>query len=288
MSTVRQKAQTRPGSAKIPAATTAPRRGWLTGRAAAVGLPIALFIVFILAWQYAIRPAGVPAYLIPLPSDVAVSLVHGFQSGELLTDTWVTLQEILLGFVLGSVLGLVLGTVVAWSVLLDRLFTPYIIALNGLPKVAIAPLLVVWLGQGLDSKILITALIAFFPLVVNVTAGLAAADAAQLELMQSLKASRWQTFWKVRAPMALPQVFAGLEIAIVLAPVGAIVGEFVGSKQGLGYEIQTSIELVEPASMFATFVILIVISLVLFWLVRLVERRVVFWRGHHARTNTSA
>lgn len=279
---VRQKGQARSGSADPRSPRARPRRGGLAGRMATAGLPVALFVVFILAWQYGIRAIGVPAYLIPLPSQVWVSLVRGFGSGPLLSDTWATLQEILLGFVFGSLIGLFLGAVVAWSKLLDRLFTPYIIALNGLPKVAIAPLLVTWLGQGLDSKILITALIAFFPLVVNVTSGLAAAEPAQLELLQSLKASRWQVFWKVRAPAALPQVFAGLEIAIVLAPVGAIVGEFVGAQQGLGYEIQTSIELVQPATMFADFLILIVISLVLFWLVRLVERRVVFWRASHA------
>ena len=246
-------------------------------RLLSVGLPAALAVVVLLAWQFGIRSAGVPKYLVATPTDVAVSLVEGFRDGTLLRDTAATLEEIVLGFALGAVVGIVLGVVVSWSKLLDETLTPYIIALNGFPKVAIAPLIVVLLGQGLPSKILITALVAFFPLVVNVTAGLSATRSDQLDLMRSLTASRWQLFSKVQMQMALPQVFAGLKIAIVLAPVGAIVGEFVGAQQGLGYAIQVAIEVVRPPDEFAIFVILTVISLVLFQIVKFVESKVVFW-----------
>jgi NitT/TauT family transport system permease protein len=242
-----------------------------------VGLPTALAAVVLLAWQYGIRVVGVPKYLVATPSDVAVSLVEGFRDGTLFRDTAATLEEIVLGFALGATVGIALGVLVSWSRLIDETLTPYIIALNGFPKVAIAPLLVVLLGQGLPSKILITALVAFFPLVVNVTAGLNATRSDQLDLMRSLTASRWQLFSKVQMQMALPQVFAGLKIAIVLAPVGAIVGEFVGAQQGLGYAIQVAIEVVRPADEFAIFVILTLISLLLFQIVKVVEAKVVFW-----------
>lgn len=241
-------------------------------------MPAAALVVFLLAWQYGVRAVGIPAYLVPQPYDVATSLVQGFHSGPYLSDTLATLEEIGLGFVFGSVLGLALGVTVAWSSLLDRLFTPYVVALNGLPKVAVAPLIVIWLGQGLNSKILIAALVSFFPLAINTTNGLNSIEPSQLDLMRSLAASRRQVFWKLQVPKSLPQVFAGLEIAVVLAPIGAIVGEFVGAKQGLGYLIQVAIELVTPAEEFASFVILIVVSLVLFYAVKLVERRVVFWQ----------
>ena len=242
-----------------------------------LGLPTALAVVVLLAWQYGIRVIGVPKYLVATPSDIAVSLVDGFRDGNLLRDTVVTLEEIVLGFALGAAVGILLGVLVSWSKLLDDTLTPYIIAMNGFPKVAIAPLIVVLLGQGLPSKILITALVAFFPLVVNVTAGLSATRPDQIDLMRSLTASRWQLFSKVQMQMALPQVFAGLRIAIVLAPVGAIVGEFVGAQQGLGYAIQVALVVVRPADEFAIFAILTLISLLLFQIVKVVEAKVVFW-----------
>jgi len=273
------------GAVGAPSAVSIPPlghgRGWLSVQMVRFvrryGGPILVLAVFLLAWQLAIRPLGVPRYLVPRPFSIATNLVNGFKSGEYVTNSWATLQEILIGFVAGAGIGLILGITVSWSALLDRLFTPYIIALNGLPKVAAAPLVVLWLGQGLSSKIVITASLVFFPVVVTTVAGLHATSSLELELMQSFSASKLQTFRKVRFPGALPQVFAGLEIGVVLAPVGAIVGEFVGAKVGLGYLILEAETLVLPSVMFATFVILIVISLILFYALKSIEHRVVFW-----------
>ena len=142
------------------------------GEALRIALPVGLAVVVLLLWQYGIRVVGVPRYLVATPTDVAASLVDGFVHGDLLRDTAATLEEILLGFAVGAFIGIALGVLVSWSKLLDQTLTPYIIALNGFPKVAIAPLIVILLGQELTSKIVITALVAFFPLVVNVTAGL--------------------------------------------------------------------------------------------------------------------
>ena len=242
-------------------------------------LPAVLAIVVLAAWQLGIHAFDVPRFLVATPLDIAHGLVDGFVHGTLLRDTAVTLEEIVLGFAVGASIGIILGILVAWSPLLDQTLTPYIIALNGFPKVAIAPLIVVLLGQGLTSKIVITALVSFFPLVVNVTSGLNSIRTDQLDLMRSLTASRWQLFTKVQLYMALPQVFAGLRIAIVLAPIGATVGEFVGSHEGLGYAIQVAIVLVRPGDEFAIFVILTTISLSLFQVVKLIEAKVVFWHS---------
>jgi NitT/TauT family transport system permease protein len=250
-------------------------------------LPAALDVVVLAAWQFGIHAFDVPRFLVATPLDIAYSLADGFVYGTLLRDTAVTLEEILLGFSVGASIGIILGILVAWSPLLDQMLTPYIIALNGFPKVAIAPLIVVLLGQGLTSKIVITALVAFFPLVVNVTSGLNSTRADQLDLMRSLTASRWQLFSKVQWYMALPQVFAGLRIAIVLAPIGAIVGEFVGSHEGLGYAIQVAIVLVRPGDEFAIFVILTTISLSLFQIVKLIEAKVVFWHAVAAEVTSA-
>jgi NitT/TauT family transport system permease protein len=251
------------------------------GRAVAIGGSVALFVVLMLAWQYGLRALNIPAYLVPVPTKVLERLISGFNGGTFMMHTTITLQEIVVGWVVGAALGILLGILIAQYSFIDTVLYPYVVALNALPKVAVAPLLVVWFGQGFISKVIVTALVAFFPLLVNVTVGLKSSDPEQLELMRSLTASRWQTFRKVQILNALPNIFAGLEIAIVLAVVGAIVGEFVGSKEGIGYYIQLSIALVDPAGMFAMFVILAVISWMLNQLVRQVARRVVFWKRHN-------
>jgi len=248
------------------------------GRVVAIGSSVALFVVLMLAWQFGLRAFNIPTYLVPVPTKVLERLVQGFNGGTFMMHSAVTLQEIVVGWVVGSALGILLGILIAQYSFIDTMLYPYVVALNALPKVAVAPLLVVWFGQGFVSKIIVTALVAFFPLLVNVTVGLKSSDPEQLELMRSLTASRWQTFTKVQILNALPNIFAGLEIAIVLAVVGAIVAEFVGSEEGIGYYIQLSIALVDPAGMFAMFVILAVISWLLNQLVRQVARRVVFWQ----------
>lgn len=272
------KVTTRPS----PGAGRRSRAGMLTWMA-----PAGLLVVVVLAWQYLLPLLNVPSYLVPRPSEIATSLFHGFGDGTYWNQTATTLEEILLGFVIGVALGLGIGIVISWSRILDVMITPYMVALNALPKVAVAPLLVIWLGQGVMSKVIIAALIAFFPLLVNVTTGLASADSQQIALMRSLTASTWATFTKVRFPNALPHIFAGLQVAIVLAPVGAIVGEFVGATSGIGYYIQLTTVLVNPAGMFAMFVILIVISLILYEIVRFAGRRLVFWSSAQASANIS-
>jgi NitT/TauT family transport system permease protein len=240
-------------------------------------LSLALLLALLAFWQWGLPGLGVPSYLVSTPSATAQELWHGYIHGDFFMHTWVTLKEIVVGFAAGVALGFGLGVLLSQWALLNRLLSPYVIALNSMPKVAIAPLLVVWFGQGLVSKVIVTALVAFFPLLINVTAGLRSVNSEQLELMRSLTATRWQIFTKLQFRHGLPQIFAGLEIAIVLAVVGAVVGEFVGAQAGLGYYLQLSLSLVNPPGMFAMLVVLAAISWVMYEIVHQLGRRIVFW-----------
>ena len=241
-------------------------------------LQLGVLILFLLLWQYGRQVLNIPQYLVPPPDKVAAKLVDGFVNGNLLQHTITTTTEILGGYVSGAALGIGIGVLISQFQIVDDVLYPFVIALNSVPKVAISPLIVVWFGVDFRSKVIIAALVSFFPLLVNVSLGLRSAGADQLELMRSLTATRWQTFRLVLLPNALPSIFAGLEVAIVLSVVGAIVGEFVGAKEGLGYFIQLSNALVDTSGMFAAFIILAVVGWVLNQTVKLVARRVVFWR----------
>ena len=170
--------------------------------------------------------------MLPAPSAIAVAFSDGFFSGDFVWHFAVTMYEILAGFVLGATCGLLLGFVVALVPLAERILYPYIVAFQTVPKVAIAPIIVIWFGYGVTSKIVITATIAFFPLLANTIVGLRAAPHDQIEMLVSYTASRWQVFTMVRLKQALPYIFVGLDVAIVLSVIGAIVGEFVGVQGG--------------------------------------------------------
>lgn len=268
---------------ETPAAEARPagrrKRGLLSARVLTPLGQVGFFALLVSAWQWGVPQLDVPRYLVPLPSEIGKSLYEGYVHGLFWTHTWVTLKEVLIGYGIGVAMGIGLGVMVSESRLLDRLFSPYIIAMNALPKVAIAPLMVVWFGQGITAKVLVTALVAFFPLLVNVTVGLKSIDQEQLDLMRGMTASRWQIFTKMKFRHGLPHIFAGLEIGMVLAVVGAVVAEFVGAQQGLGYYIQLSLALVNPAGMFAMLIILAVMSYALYEIVHRIGQKLVFWQG---------
>lgn len=229
-------------------------------------------------WEAVVRLLEVPRFIVPAPSAIGARLVEAVGEGYIVRHTLVTSQEIVAGYILGSTLGLGLGVFVSQWRLAEAVTYPFIVALNSVPKVAISPLIVLWFGFGFQSKIIIAALVSFFPLFVNVVAGLQSVDTEQLRLMRALTASRWQTFWHVRLPNALPAIFAGLEIAIVLSVVGAIVGEFVGAREGLGYYIEFSNSQLDTTGMFVAFILLAIVGTLLNQLVKQVAKRVVFWR----------
>lgn len=249
---------------------------YLRARPQALLIPL-VFVLVVGSWEWAVRAWSIPPYLVPAPSTVGGALVRGVRSGLYLSNFCVTLSEALLGFVIAGVAGIMLGAVIAQFRVVEQTFYPYLVALQTLPKIAIAPLIIVWFGFGISSKIIVAATVAFFPVLVNVIVGLKTIDPAKLDLMRSLRASRWQTFRLVTFPNALPFVFAGLDIAIVFSVLGAIVGEFVGAQSGLGNLILQFNFSLDIAGVFAVLILLSVMGVALHLIMQAVQKRVIFW-----------
>lgn len=243
--------------------------GWLLSGVAVV--------VLLVAWEVIVRAFDVSEIMLPAPTRIVGALYDGFTTGTFLDNTWVTLKEILLGFILAVVLGLLVAIWVSSSRLAEKTILPIVIVLQTVPKVALAPLFLVWFGFGSESKILTTALIAFFPILVNATLGFNSTSTEQIDMMRSFGASRRQILTRLRFPTAVPSIVAGLDVAVVLSVIGAIVAEFVGAQAGLGYLIMASNSSLDVATMFAVLVVLSVIGLVLHYAVVLVGRRLAFW-----------
>jgi NitT/TauT family transport system permease protein len=242
-----------------------------------VALTLAIFCVSVLMGELIVRALEVPTYILPAPSKVAIALWRGFASGLYQKHLLHTLAETLLGFLLGSALGLLLGAAVALNRYIEYFFYPYIVMFQSMPKVALAPLIVVWFGLGLKSQVVNVALVACFPLIVNTIAGLKSAEEDRINLMRSLAASRTQVFWMLKLPSALPFVMAGLEVAMIFALIGAIVAEFVGSPAGLGMLIQSMNYSMDVAGQFSVLLILSILGLLLNRCILLIRRRILFW-----------
>ena len=226
--------------------------------------------LFLLIWH--LIAAGTTPLILPNPYDVFMRLVSYFINGRIWPHLLMTTQEILAGFVLGSVLGLGFGTLVSESDIARKVIMPYIIVTQALPKFALAPMLVIWFGFGMAPKVIIAALIAFFPLVENTYMGLTSTPQPQLALFRALSASRITTLLKLRIPHAVPAIFSGFRVALMLSLVGAVVAEYVGANQGLGALIIVSQGTLDTELMFVAFVILTVLGLCLDWLYGLVYK----------------
>ena len=249
---------------------------WWQANRELVCIPL-LFVIVVGAWEALIRLAEVPPYVAPAPSAIWRSLVNGIGSGLFLSNALVTLTEALLGFAGAAVLAIALGSAIAQSRFVERVLYPYLIAIQTTPKVAIAPLFIIWFGFGITSKIIMAGIVSFFPILVNVITGLRSTDSQKIELMRSLRASRWQTFTMVKLPSAMPMIFAGLHIAVIFSILGAIVGEFVGSKKGLGNLILQMNFNLDTAGVFAALVCLSSMGITLHLIMHWLQRRVLFW-----------
>jgi NitT/TauT family transport system permease protein len=255
----------------------APSR-WRAG-ASRVVEGLVSFAILMLIIEGGLRLFDVQPYVFPTPSAIAVALYHGVTSGTYLDALSVTLTEILSGFVIGSFCGIVLGIAMVQIGWLDRLVYPYVVALQTVPKVAIAPLMIVWFGFGISSKIIIVALTCLFPSLVNTIAGLRAVDSDRIALIKAMCGSRMQLLRYVQLPNALPYIMAGLNTGIVLAVIGAIVGEFVGAKTGIGVLILQANFGLDLASMFAVLVLIAITGVILSFILRQIEIRLCFWSG---------
>jgi NitT/TauT family transport system permease protein len=247
-----------------------------------------VLVLVLAAWQIVVRVFDVPEVLVPAPTEVLASLVAGLSDGSLLEHAWVTLQEILVGFGLAVVAALLCAFLVTQSRVLDKALFPLIVMTQTIPKVAMAPLLVVWFGTELTSKVLTTALIAFFPLLINAILGLRSADPDQVDMLRSFGATRMDVLRRLQIPSALPHIFAGLDVAVVLSVTGAIVAEFVGATAGLGYVIQATNFTLDVSRTFAVLVILSAIGLALHAIVVFCNRKIVFWSAEHRTVTEQA
>jgi NitT/TauT family transport system permease protein len=247
-------------------------------------LRLLLIALVLVVWEAGVRFFDVPLFILPAPSNVFLAFYRGFASSLYLDHIWVTISETLLGFVLGTTLAFVLGTVIALSRPVEYFLYPFVVMFQAMPKVALAPLIIVWFGLGLASKVVNAALVAFFPLMVNTIVGLRSAEEDKVNLMRSLAASKVQIFWMLQLPNAMPYIFAGLEIAMIFALIGAIVAEFVGAQSGLGMLIQSMNFTMDVAGQFSVLLLLSMLGLLLNGIVTGVRRRVLFW---DASTNFS-
>lgn len=245
-------------------------------------LPALLLAALVGAWQIAASTGAIAealsleSYLVPSPAEIASSLWEN--RGLLAENAWVTLREIVFGILVAVAVGV--GFAVAmhrWRIVHDASY-PLVVASQTIPIVVIAPILTVWFGYGLAPKIFIVALICFFPITIAALGGLRSVDPEGVKMMQTLDASRWQRFRHVEAPTALPQLFTGVKIAVVVAPIGAVFAEWAGSNAGLGHLIQSDLGYLEVAREFATVAVLSAMALILMGLTVLAERRVVRWR----------
>lgn len=252
---------------------------------------LALLVLLLAIWEFGVKAFHVPKFLLPPFSDVVVALWNGVNAGPFARDgfwlhTGVTLVEILLGFFIGSAIGLALAIVISEFEPVETLLRPYIAAFQSLPKVAVAPIIVTWMGFGVGSKVAIVCLITFFPVLVTSIAGFKAIDIDRIDLLRSLSATRWQIFVKAKFPSALPYIFAGLDMAAAFSVVGAIVGEFVGAQSGLGVLILQREAQLDTAGSFAVFIILSLLGVALTTLLRLVRNRVLDWMPVDESTHT--
>ena len=243
--------------------------------------PLAILLALVGAWELAARldvianALHIEPFLVPAPSDVAQSV---WQDRGLLVDNgWVTLKEVLAGFALSVVAGVGFAVVCHLSPALRRAIYPLLVASQTVPIVVVAPILVVWLGFGIGPKLAIIALICFFPITVNTLDGLGSVDPDLVKMMRTLDASRWQILGRVEGPTALPYFFSGAKVAVAVAVIGAVFGEWAGSSSGLGHLIQEASAQLQTARTFAAVAVLSALAIVLFALLAALERRVAWW-----------
>jgi NitT/TauT family transport system permease protein len=235
-----------------------------------------LFLIFIVvAWDVAIRLFRIPAYQVPAPGDVVAVLWTDWP--ELLRQAWPTTYATLGGFLLSAAFGIPVAMLIAGSKTVESYVYPLLVFSQSVPKVAIAPLFVVWFGFGIIPKIIAAFLLGFFPVVVSAVQGFKSVDPDMVDLARAMQGSRFQVFCAVNLPHAMPSIFSGLKVSVTLAVVGAVVGEFVGSNSGIGYVLQRSIGTFDLPTMFAALVILALLGVVLFWVVDRIERFAIPW-----------
>ena len=233
---------------------------------------------FVGLWALFVRLTGYPPFILPGPERVWTRFLALAADGTVWRHAAITLSEVLAGLAVGMIVAFVLGYLLSRSRTVERLVAPYIVASQSIPIVAIAPLLVIWFGAGATSKIIVSALIVFFPILISCIAGLRSAEPDLRDLMRALAATRWQTFTKLELPAAMPMLVSGLKVGATLSVIGAVVGEFVGADRGLGFLVKQGQGLYDTPLMFVAVISLVVIAMSLYGLVVLIERHLLAWK----------
>jgi NitT/TauT family transport system permease protein len=269
------------GATGTPAPATRKRRSRsLVRRYPTLIVSPLIALAALAAWVSAIEIFGVEPLILPPPLDVLEELWIMLTGAELYRNLLVTVSEFGIGFVLGSVSAIIVAAVLVRIPPLEKGFSPYIIAFQNFPKIAIAPMLVTWFGFGMAPKIALATVLAFFPVFVNVIVGLKSSTREQRDLMRMLQASEWQTFRMLRVKVALPYIFAGLRVAAVFSLLGAITGEFISSSQGLGYMLLQRNAQLHVDGVFALLVVMAGIGLAVHGILALLNRKIIFWEDH--------
>ncbi len=246
----------------------------------------ALLVAFVAVWHFYVQWSGVSKFIIPPPIAVWESFLDLISSPSTLRHTWITLYETLAGFVIACIVGVGLGTVLGKTPWLERAVNPFIVATQVVPKVALVPLFILWFGFGPESKIIIAAVLAFFPILTNTMLGVKSIDLGHKDVMTVLNASRWQAFITLELPSSLPAIVTGMEVGIVLAIIGAVVGEYLGGSTGLGHLAVASLNDFKVGMMFAVIILLTLIGFVLYVLIGLLRRILTPWHESAVRASS--
>lgn len=241
-----------------------------------LGWPIGIGVAVLLLWEVAVRELNVRSIILPPPSEVFVAMFE--RSELLLTNLWPSLYLTVLGFALSVVGGILVAVLITYSSIIRKGFYPIIVVSQVVPKIAIAPLFVVWFGTGAMSSLLLVVLVTFFPMTINSALGFQSIDEDMHRMARALTGSNWQIFWKIRMPHALPYIFSGMKISITLAVIGVIVSEFVASQEGIGYLIKLAAGLLDTPLMIASITVLSISGLALYGLIALAEHHLIYWQ----------
>ncbi len=242
-----------------------------------ISTPLLLMLI-VGIWKLSTTIFNVSRFVLPPPEDVAVTLADLVRQSDVWTvHTYITFMETMIGFVIALVTGVIVGAVLGRVIWLERAVRPVVVALQVIPKVALIPLFVIWFGFGITSKIVIAAILAFFPIMLNVMLGVRSVEPGHRDVMRSLNANRWATFQSLDFHSTLPYVFAGMEVGIVFALIGAIVGEYLGGNEGLGYMVVVSLNALDAPQLFAVIILLAALGSVLFFAVNGMKRWMIPW-----------
>jgi len=255
-------------------------------RIASWSLPAASAVLGLGLWEGTVAFFNLPAYLLPAPTAVLQAMVEYWR--ELLSQLAFTSFAAAVGFVIALVLGIAFGAAITASRTVDRMLYPWLVISHAIPKVVVAPLFIIWIGFGLKSEILFVVVFTFFPIIVNTVTGLKSADPEVLQLARSMGASRWEALTKIRIPNALPSIFAGVKISATLAPVGAVIGEFVASNNGLGHVLIQAVGSLETTLAFAAVVVISLFGIAIWYAAEWVERVSIPWHASQRAGSTTA